>query len=106
MNTENLITVLTRADMGQLLQDANEDLKKLAAAVMETDGKGKVTISISMAKVKGKQALEVTPILKTDIPAPPRTADWYFADDDGTVSRKDPRQPDLPHTDNVENLNR
>lgn len=99
--TESISTILGRADHGQLLVDANEKLEEMAKSVLEFEGKGKLTITLTVAKVKGKQALEITTNIKADIPGPPRAPDLYFADEDGAVSRKDPRQPDLPGTDKI-----
>ena len=99
--TENTLTILGRADHGQLIVDANEKLEELAKACLEFEGKGKLVLTLSVAKVKGKQALEVSVAMKADIPGPARPSELYFASDEGEVSRKDPRQPALPGTDKV-----
>lgn len=103
MQKETITTVLSRADHGQLLDDANAKLAELSRAVLDNEGKGKIVLTINVSKVKGKDALEVLTDMKADIPGPPRDADLYFANDEGQVSRKDPRQPDLPET-NIEQI--
>lgn len=100
--SEKAFNVISRADQGQLLEDLNEEMDRLTAAVLKTGLKGKLTLTISVGKMKGNNnAVEVKTDLSAKLPQPIRTADLYFADEDGVLSRKDPRQPDLPGTTNV-----
>lgn len=103
-NEETVVTVLGRADHGQLLDDANDLLSQITKAVKETGGKGKLTISIEVRTVKKTDALELSANVKADLPLPTRSSELYFSNEDGRVSRKDPRQPDLPGTENVQKI--
>lgn len=107
MHSETIVTVLSRADRGQLLDDANDMLAEITKAVRDTGGKGKLTLTIEVKTIKDTGALEVAVNAKRDLPLPARSSELYFADEDGRVSRKDPRQPDLPGTDeNVQKIRR
>ena len=102
---ETIVNVLSRADHGLLLDEANVALAEVAAAVLRTGMKGKVIVEITIAKTKGNNTgLEVMTNLKESRPVPARSADLYFADDDGFLSKRDPRQPDLPGTSNIEKI--
>lgn len=103
MRKENLQSVLDRADHGTFIESATHELEKVVKAVRETQGKGNVKITIEVMPIKGKQdALEVKVALDSKIPRPGSASDLYFSNEDGTVSRKHPGQPDLPGTDRQE----
>lgn len=99
---ETIVNVLSRADHGLLLDDLNNRLEDVTAAVLRTGAKGKITIQIDLSKTKGMNTgVEVRTTFKATAPEPVRPSDLYFADDEGMLSRKDPRQPELPGTTNV-----
>ena len=103
MDTENIFKVLARADSGNLLDSANAKLQELVAAVRGNGAKGKLTLTITVKPWKGSDALEVGVDVQASVPGPPRGADLYFATEEGALSRKDPRQPELAGT-NVEQI--
>lgn len=85
---------------GRVLTGLSEALADVTAAVAETGKKGTVTLQLTVAPVgKGASgALQVT--AKTAVKAPesddatPTTV--FFADDDGNLTRTDPKQLQLP----------
>lgn len=102
MSKENIFNVLSRADHGQFLADLNEALRTVNAKVLETGCKGEINIKVKIDKTAGMNTgLEVACAFTSKVPQPPRPADLYFTDEEGELSRKDPRQPELPGTDNV-----
>lgn len=106
MSHETIFGVLSRADQTQLLEDLNDDVAKLCARVRATKKKGKITLTIEVSKLKtGENALEVKCDFATKLPTADRNPELYFVDEQGGLSRKDPRQPDLPGTGNIRALN-
>jgi hypothetical protein len=96
MTKETVFNVISRADHGVLLSELDERLNEVVQAVLDTGVKGAITIQIDVGKAKGNNAMmEITTSFKAKTPEPVRVPDLYFADDDGKLSRKDPRQPDL-----------
>lgn len=99
---ETIFNVLARADHGQFVEDLNAALREVNAKVLETGCKGEITIKVKVDKTSGMNTgLEVACAFAAKVPQPPRAPDLYFTDEEGQLSRKDPRQPDLPGTDNV-----
>lgn len=85
---------------GRLAARVSEQLADLTSAVVATGKKGKITLTIEVAPVKKANAntLMVSGSSKAAIPEPEDASPTsvFFATDDGTLSRDDPRQPQLP----------
>lgn len=92
---KSFIQIIRQGDRGQLLQDCEKALEDIITAINSYGGTGSITIK---AKIKGKgDAFVVSTELKHEIPAPPRTDAMFFYDtEQGELTRRDPRQPDLP----------
>ena len=90
---------------GRLHALASDQLAAVTAAVKETGKKGVVLLKVEVEPLKKADAgvLTVTGTVVAKAPArdedSPRSV--FFADDDGNLSRNDPRQPQLPFRDNV-----
>lgn len=91
------IQIIREADRGQLLQDFQQGLDDIVNAIETAHGHGKGQITITLdIKAKG-DAYQIDGKLKVKVPEPERLATTMFFDaDQGELTRRDPRQPDLP----------
>jgi len=82
---------------GALHAELTERLAEVTAAVIEHGKAGSLTLTIKISQQKGaERAVIVADDLKVKVPAPERGESLFFADEDGNLSRRDPRQPALP----------
>lgn len=87
-------TFLIEQRNGALAAELGEALHELVEAVTETSKAGSLTLTI---KIKPEGAvLFVSDDVKVKAPAAERTASIFYADEHANLSRKDPRQPELP----------
>jgi hypothetical protein len=89
--------VLTELAKGQIHADASEQLHDLVDAVQEHGKKGTLTIRIEVAPIArdDTSVLVVKGSVESRAPkSPPSSA--YFVDGTGNLSRRDPRQTELP----------
>jgi hypothetical protein len=84
---------LAEHNQGAGHRQAGEALQRLVAAVQDTGKKGSVTIKVDVAQMKDDETLLVTTVTVTEkLPvASPKPAIFY-ADDEGNLTRTDPRQ--------------
>lgn len=93
-----VIQVIREADRGQLLTDMEQGLTDICNEIEKRGGAGggEITIKIKVG-CKSEGAYDFKTSLKVTISEPPRLPMIMFRDEDsGELSRKDPRQPDLP----------
>lgn len=77
--------------------EATDALKELTAAVTEHQKGGTLTLKLTVKPAKvGIGTLLITDEVKVSLPEGDRPAAIFYADDDGNLSRHDPRQPRLP----------
>lgn len=87
--------IIREADRGRLLQDGDKVLEEIVHAITAYGGTGEISIKMKI-KAKG-DAFPIATELKYSVPQPPRTEALFFFDqENGELSRRDPRQPDLP----------
>jgi hypothetical protein len=80
---------------GGLHGEVSDALADLVAAVMEHDKAGSLTLTVKV-KPAGDNAVFVTDEVKSKPPEGERPAALFFTDPRGNLSRRDPRQPELP----------
>lgn len=80
---------------GGLHQELSEALAEVARAVGEHEKVGTLTVTIKL-EPNGPGTVIVTDDLKTKVPEPARPASLFFTDAGGNLSRRNPRQPELP----------
>ena len=80
---------------GGLHQELSEALAEVARAVSEHEKVGSLTVTIKL-EPNGVGTVIVTDELKTKVPEPARPASLFFTDAGGNLSRRNPRQPELP----------
>lgn len=86
---------------GRTHDELSEALHNLLRAVQETGKGGKVQLTIDVKPLgKGdERQVIVTDSVAVKMPAPKRAETFFFIDDDGNLTRTDPRQPELPLRD-------
>jgi hypothetical protein len=74
---------------------AGEALQRVVAAVVETQKKGSVTITVSVEPMKqGEDNVLVTAVNVTEkLPVTPPKSAVFYADEDANLRRENPRQP-------------
>lgn len=79
---------------GELLQQLNDQMEAVIAAMAETGVDGELSLKLPFKLNKAGQ-IECTPKVAAKVPTRPMGTGIYFADDDGRLSRRDPRQMDI-----------
>lgn len=81
---------------GILHSELSRELAGIVQAVNEHGKTGTLTLKIKISPSKIDGAVEVEDEVAAKPPEAPRDAALFFSDDDGNLSRRDPRQPELP----------
>lgn len=89
---EFFFAVLSDADAGQMLKQLDETTRKLISAVLKTGGKGKVTLSITVAKCGEERQVKITPKVDASIPRSQIRERLLYADETGRLHLNDPAQ--------------
>lgn len=92
-----IVDTLREIRDGAFLEELGLELNDLVSQVRKTDKKGEITIKLSIDPVNGDAARGVT--VSDDIKSkPPKLlrATLFFTTPESNLSRRDPRQPDLP----------
>lgn len=84
---------------GSLHSELSEKLQELVQAVMEHDKGGSLTLVIKIKPAGNGINLVLSDDVQCKPPQPERPVALFYADDDGNLSRRDPRQPELPLRD-------
>jgi hypothetical protein len=71
-------------------------MQQLVQAVADTHRPGSLTITLKVSKSKVSGMVEIDDTVKVKLPEPARDASMFFADEDGNLSKDDPRQLTLP----------
>ena len=90
----NFLEFLQTFRRGDLLREGDEQLRRVIDAIANTGGDGCITITLPFKTNKAGQ-IECTPKVTAKAPQRPMGTGIYFADDDGRLSRRDPRQLDI-----------
>lgn len=82
---------------GGAVNELDDELRTLVQKVRETGRKGelKLTIAIRPASKGNVDVLMIDDKIEAKAPKPEKGASIVYANADGTLSRKDPRQPEL-----------
>ena len=93
------IELLAQQRSGTLLAEVGEAASEIARLIRERGrGSGKVTVTIDLrAATKGAgKALSIAATVKTTMPRAEVEETLMYVGEDGKLSRRDPRQPELP----------
>jgi hypothetical protein len=80
---------------GALHAELSEVLAEVTSAVLEHEKVGSLTLKVTVAPTKDGRTVFVTDEVKSTIPKADRGGSIMFADADGNLSRRDPRQMEL-----------
>ncbi len=86
---------ITEQRGGGLHGELSDALAELVLACLETGKKGKLVLEVAVASNKDLATVTVTDKIKVTAPEIDRGAAIYFADEDGNLSRRNPRQMEL-----------
>lgn len=90
-----LIDLLGNLRRGEFLADADDQLREVVQAVEETGRKGELTIRLTFNPSKSQGMVTVADAITGKLPKPEVGETLMFFTEDG-LSRRDPRQPELP----------
>lgn len=89
---QDFASVLLTHDKGKAHTDASNKMTDAVAAVMETGKVATVTVKIKISPIKDMPTgVKLESAVTTTLPKDPAKSIW-FAGDDGTLHRNDPRQ--------------
>jgi hypothetical protein len=89
--------VLQELSRGEVHNDASEQLHALVDAVREHGAKGTLTLQLEVSPVAKGDASSVKVAAKvTSKPPTASPTSVFFVDDSGNLSRRDPRQIEMP----------
>ena len=77
---------------GELLRQLDEGITELTAAVMETGGKGHLTLKVAVSKLGKERQVGVKPTLSRSIPQEETRLRLLYADEQGRFCVEDPAQ--------------
>lgn len=83
--------LLTDIDDGKLHTQLTELWPRVVKAVRETNKPGSLTITLN-AKLDRGTMVVVTPKVSTKMPAPATGASIFYSDEEGNLSKHDPKQ--------------
>ena len=93
---KSFMQLIRETDRGRLLDDSEEALESIIAAINENGGSGTVTIKLKISKKA--DAFIIGGTMAHTIPQRDRVSALFFFDENREeLTQKDPRQPNLPH---------
>lgn len=91
------VDLLATLRRGTLLEDCSEELNALVAQVLETEKPGELTLKLRLTPQKNDASVIVIRDSLTVKAPKAEVADTIaYVGADGEISRRDPRQPELP----------
>lgn len=97
-----LADVLRGVDKGRALDSAADALHALVTAVQETGKPGTITLTVKVGplpKARTNDSLLVTASVTSKMPVIDGNPSMFFVDDEGNLTRSDPRQIRLSDTE-------
>lgn len=92
------IATINDIRQGQIADEMGDQLAALVKAVRETGGKASLSLKLTIkpASKNNTEQLVVTDEIVATKPKPERGTTILFSTEEGNLSRRDPRQPELP----------
>lgn len=101
----SILNMIREADRGQLMEDANVAIEDIIDAITaDYERSGEVTIKIKLTTKNG--VVQIMPSLDSKLSKPERNPTQMFIGEDGSLSRRDPRQPVMPSVVAADEMNR
>lgn len=89
--------LLVELDEGQTHEHLTAELRRLVQAVQETNKAGALVLTLNVKKSERGKTLIVNPKVVVKIPTPSSNATMFYATEEGSLQREDPRQMTLKH---------
>ena len=87
--------MLRDMNSGKMLRQLDSGSQRLISETLRTGGKGKITLTLTVAKRGGDRQVLITPNIKLDVPNDELRNALLFADDSGRLYTDDPAQGQL-----------
>lgn len=97
--TRPFAAITQELNKGKTHVELSQELQALVQAVQATGKKGTLTLTVTVIPSKMDGGVELLDTVKTVLPKFDRSATLFYADDDGNLTRHDPRQLELPVND-------
>ncbi len=81
---------------GAVLDELSEKLNEVVAAVTSTGKEGTVTLKLKLKPLSEGAMIQIEDDVVASVPRPSRGGTVMFPTPENNLSRRDPRQPDLP----------
>lgn len=82
---------------GALVNELTEELARVVAGVMQFEKAGELTLKLKVKPAaQNSEMVVIEDELIVKEPKADRPPTWFFATDDGGLTRENPDQPDLP----------
>lgn len=91
----NIIETLSAQRKGRAIIEAQTKLQDLVKRIVETGKKGSLTIKLEIMP-PSDGALAIKDTITPKMPEAEKSVSLFYADDDGSLHREDPKQPSLP----------
>lgn len=91
---------------GEVLDELSAKLNEVVGAVTTTGKEGKVTLTLKLKPMNNGAMLQIDDDITASVPKPATGGTVMFPTPENNLSRRDPRQPDLPGVMVVENKDR
>jgi hypothetical protein len=97
MATRPIVDTLRDLRQGAVLEEASEELHRIVQAVRDTGKAGKLTITLTVKPFdKNADILNIEDKVVAVVPQAPKGGTVMFTTVEGNLSRRDPRQGELP----------
>lgn len=94
--SNSFLAALQRHRGGKALEDASDRLAEVVAAVMESGKPGAVTLTLTVKQAsRGQSAVTLTDKITAKVPVAVEPDSFWFATQDGALSKDDPRQAEM-----------
>lgn len=95
-NIRTAMAVLPEIRQGKMIKDLTKICAEVAMAVVVHQDKGEITLKLKFAPGPGtRNAIAIVDDIKVKMPQEEKRATVLFANDDGSLTREDPLQPEL-----------
>lgn len=91
----NLLEVIAAQRKGRCVVEAQEALQSLVKEVVATGKKGRITLTLDLEPMSD-ETIVVRDDVSVKIPKPSKHGSTFYPAEDGSLSREDPLQRELP----------
>lgn len=94
--TKPFATFLQEQRGGALHAELSDELAAVVSACMEHERSGELTLTVKVSPNKDGETLTLVDSVKAKKPEAAQRPSIFFTDSHGNLSRRNPRQPELP----------